>query len=126
MPTARVETIVPPASVALSIAAALHRTRRPSGVVVVASALDGRPVIIGAVTEDLVKRGVHAGNIAKSVATMLGGSGGGRPALAQAGGRDLARLDEALATVPALVSAHGILGLVYSRSSSAPLRRSPT
>ncbi|NLG99031.1 MAG: alanine--tRNA ligase [Chloroflexi bacterium] len=75
------------------------RQRYPSGVVVAASAGEGRPVIIGAVTDDLVKRGLHAGELVKAVAAVVGGGGGGRPTLAQAGGKDPARLPEALAKV---------------------------
>ena len=72
------------------------RSRYPSGVVVVASASDGKPVIIGAVTDDLVKRGLNAGELVKAVAAVVGGGGGGRPNLAQAGGKDPAKLPEAL------------------------------
>ncbi|HSV85951.1 MAG TPA: alanine--tRNA ligase [Levilinea sp.] len=79
------------------------RQRCPSGVVVVGSVLDGRPTIIAAVTDDLVKRGLHAGELVKAVAQMIGGSGGGRPNLAQAGGKEPDKLPEALAKVPALV-----------------------
>jgi alanyl-tRNA synthetase len=75
------------------------RQRHSSGVAVLASVLDGRPVLIAAVTEDLVKRGLHAGELVKFVAGPLGGGGGGKPTLAQAGGKDPARLDEALSTV---------------------------
>jgi alanyl-tRNA synthetase len=79
------------------------RDRLGSAVVVLATAVDGKPQMIAAVTEDLVQRGLHAGNLIKAVARIVGGSGGGRPALAQAGGRDLARLSEALDQVPGLV-----------------------
>jgi alanyl-tRNA synthetase len=79
------------------------RERYPSGVVALASVVDERPVLIVAVTEDLVKRGLHAGDLAKSAAQVLGGSGGGRPTLAQAGGKDPAKLAEALDRIPALV-----------------------
>jgi alanyl-tRNA synthetase len=75
------------------------RQRYPSGVVVLASVVDNRPVIIAAVTEDLVKRGLSAGDLVKTVAQVVGGSGGGRPTLAQAGGKDPAKLPEALARV---------------------------
>jgi len=71
------------------------RQRYPSGVVVLGSAVENRPVIIAAVTEDLVKR-VHAGELVKAIAQPIGGSGGGRPTLAQAGGKDASRLTEAL------------------------------
>ncbi len=72
------------------------RQKYGSGVVVLAGVTDGKPVIIGAVTEDLVKRGLHAGDLVKRVAQVVGGGGGGRPTLAQAGGRDAERLSEAL------------------------------
>jgi alanyl-tRNA synthetase len=75
------------------------RQRYSSGVAVLASAQDGRPVVIAAVTEDLVQRGLHAGELVKYVAAPLGGGGGGRPMLAQAGGKDASKLDEALASV---------------------------
>ncbi len=74
-----------------------------SAVVVLASGIDGKPQLIAAVTDDLVNRGIHAGGLVKAIAQVVGGSGGGRPTLAQAGGKDLARLDEALAQVAALV-----------------------
>jgi len=79
------------------------RDRHPSGVVVLGAVVDERPQLVAAVTPDLVARGVHAGELVKRVARVVGGGGGGRPHLAQAGGRDAARLDEALAGVPALV-----------------------
>jgi alanyl-tRNA synthetase len=72
------------------------RQRYPSGVALLATVSDGRPILIAAVTEDLVKRGLHAGELVKHAAQILGGSGGGRPTLAQAGGRDAERLEEAL------------------------------
>ena len=72
------------------------RQRFPTGVVVVASALEGRPTIIAAVSDDLVKKGLHAGDLVKAVAAVVGGGGGGRPNLAQAGGKDPEKLSEAL------------------------------
>lgn len=83
----------------LRLLADRFRQKYPSGVCVLASAAEGRPVVIAAVTEDLVQRGLHAGDLVKHVAAPLGGSGGGRPTLAQAGGKDAARLSEALASV---------------------------
>jgi alanyl-tRNA synthetase len=76
------------------------RQRYPSGVVVLGSVSAGRPVLIAAVTDDLVKRGLHAGELVKYVADPLGGGGGGKPTLAQAGGKDATKLDKALASVP--------------------------
>jgi alanyl-tRNA synthetase len=81
------------------------RDKLKTAVVVLAAAVDGKPQMIAAVTDDLVKRGVHAGNLVKAIAATVGGSGGGRPQLAQAGGRDLTRLPEALAQVQGLVEA---------------------
>ena len=56
-------------------------------------------MLIAAVTEDLVKRGVNASELVKFVAAPLGGSGGGRPTLAQAGAKDASQLPQALASV---------------------------
>jgi alanyl-tRNA synthetase len=56
-------------------------------------------MLIAAVSEDLLKRGLNAGNLVKYVAAPLGGSGGGKPTLAQAGGKDAGKLPEALASV---------------------------
>ncbi|MBL6981792.1 MAG: alanine--tRNA ligase [Anaerolineales bacterium] len=76
------------------------RQRYPeNGVAVLASVLDERPVVIAAVTENLVKRGIKAGDLVKFVAAPLGGGGGGRPTLAQAGGKDPSKIEEALASV---------------------------
>jgi alanyl-tRNA synthetase len=54
-------------------------------------------------TPDLVKRGLHAGKIAGEIAKIVGGGGGGRPDMAQAGGKDPAKLDEALATAKEII-----------------------
>ncbi|HJW89542.1 MAG TPA: alanine--tRNA ligase [Anaerolineales bacterium] len=80
------------------------RQRYPSGVAVVASVSDGRPMLVAAISEDLVERGLHAGELVKFVAQPLGGSGGGRPTLAQAGGKEASNLEAALASVPGWVA----------------------
>jgi len=72
------------------------RNAHPRGVVVLGSVVGNQPVIVAAVTEDLVKNGLHAGDLVKSIAQTIGGSGGGRPTLAQAGGKFPARLSEAM------------------------------
>jgi alanyl-tRNA synthetase len=72
------------------------RQRYPSGVVVLGSVVEGRVVLIAAVTDDLIKRGLHAGELVKAAAERVGGSGGGKPTLAQAGGKDPSKLSEAL------------------------------
>ena len=71
------------------------RDRLGSGVVCVGSAMDGKVSLVAAVTKDLTKR-VHAGKLIQEVAKAAGGSGGGRPDLAQAGARDPERLDDAI------------------------------
>ncbi len=84
----------------LRVLADRFREKYPKGAVcVLGSALDGKPTVIAAVTEDLVKRGITAGELVKFVATPLGGSGGGKPTLAQAGGKDAGKMLEALASV---------------------------
>ncbi|GAF69538.1 unnamed protein product, partial [marine sediment metagenome] len=65
--------------------------------------LNGRPAFMAMVTPDLVKRGLHAGHILKRVASAAGGGGGGRPEMAQGGGTDAKKLDEALGLVEPLV-----------------------
>ncbi len=72
------------------------RQRYPSGVVVLGSVVGGKPVMIAAVTPDLIKRNLHAGDLIKRVAAVVGGGGGGRPDLAQAGGKNPGKLSEAL------------------------------
>jgi alanyl-tRNA synthetase len=79
------------------------RDRLGSGVVVLGAVLEGKPTIIATVTEDLVKRGLHAGKLVKEVAQVVGGGGGGKPNMAQAGGKDAAYLGDALAKVDTLV-----------------------
>jgi alanyl-tRNA synthetase len=74
-----------------------------SGVAVLATVSNGKPVIIARVTADLIERGVKAGDLVRDVARIVGGGGGGRPNMAQAGGRDPQKLPEALAAVPGLV-----------------------
>ena len=80
------------------------RDRLKSGVVVLGAVMDRRPSLIAAVTPDLVTRGLDAGQIVRQVAQLIGGGGGGKPTLAEAGGKDAARLPEALATVPKIVA----------------------
>ena len=60
-------------------------------------------MLIAAVTDDLIKRGLHAGDLLKTIAKKIDGSGGGRPNLAQAGGKDASRLPEAIAAVTGYV-----------------------
>jgi alanyl-tRNA synthetase len=74
-----------------------------SGVVVLGTARGDRALLLAAVTKDLTKK-YHAGNIIKRIAPLVGGGGGGKPDMAQAGGKDPAKLREALEAVYQLVS----------------------
>ena len=80
------------------------RDRLGSGVIVLGTVVDGRPNLLAMVTPDLASRGLHAGELVKRAAEVTGGGGGGRPEMAQAGGRDASRLDEALRLVKDLAT----------------------
>ncbi|MBB5173177.1 alanine--tRNA ligase [Texcoconibacillus texcoconensis] len=79
------------------------KEKMESGILVLASVNNGKVQIVTTVTDDLVKEGYHAGNIIKEVATRCGGGGGGRPNMAQAGGKDPEKVPEALKIVPEIV-----------------------
>ncbi|MEA1871858.1 MAG: alanine--tRNA ligase [Chloroflexota bacterium] len=72
------------------------RDRLKSGIVVLATVYNGKPNFLAMVTPDLIARGFHAGEIINQVAKVTGGGGGGKAAMAQAGGKDVAKIDEAL------------------------------
>ena len=74
-----------------------------SGVVVLASGAEGKLSLVVGVTKDLIP-GLHAGKIIKDVASVIGGGGGGRPDMAQAGGKDPSRIDDLLAAAPDIVA----------------------
>jgi alanyl-tRNA synthetase len=74
------------------------RQKMGSGIVVLFSTEDGKVAVITGVTKDLTNR-VHAGKIIKELAPLVGGSGGGRPDLAEAGGKDTSGIEKALRTV---------------------------
>ena len=82
------------------------RERMSSGVIVLGSSMDGKVTLIASVSKDLTKR-IQAGKLVQEMAPLVGGKGGGRPDLAQGGGADASRLDEALARVPALIERSG-------------------
>lgn len=69
------------------------------GVVVLVSAVDGKVSLVAMATETAVKAGAHAGNLIKGIAGLVGGGGGGRPNMAQAGGKNPAGIDDAIAKV---------------------------
>lgn len=74
----------------------LLREKLGSAVIVLAAEIGEKPSFLAMATRDLAGR-VHAGNLVKQVAAAAGGGGGGRPDMAQAGGKDVARIDDALA-----------------------------
>ena len=80
------------------------RDRIGSGVVVIGAETGGKAMLLALVTKDLAGR-FHAGELVKQLAPMVGGGGGGKPELAQAGGQNPAGLDDALARVSQLVQA---------------------
>ncbi len=67
-----------------------------SGVVVLGSSYGDKVSFVVTATKDVLGKGVHSGNIIKEVAKVAGGGGGGRPDMAQAGGKDISKIDEAL------------------------------
>lgn len=69
---------------------------KENGVLVLGSDIDGKPMLLVVLTDDLVKSGMKAGNLIKPIAAVVGGGGGGRPNMAQAGGKDSSKLPEAL------------------------------
>ena len=79
------------------------RDKLGSSVIVLGAVIDDKPMLIAAATEDAVQRGIHAGNLVRDAAKIVGGSGGGRPNMAQAGGRDVEKLTDALGIVPGWV-----------------------
>lgn len=72
------------------------RQRLGKSVVVLASSRDGKVVFVAMASKDAAEEGAHAGNIVKEVARIAGGGGGGKPEMAQAGGKDPGKINEAL------------------------------
>ncbi len=80
------------------------RDKLGSGVVVLGAVLEGEPKLVAMVTQDVVARGVSAGEIIGKIAPEIGGKGGGRPNMALGGGKDASGLDRALEMVPEFVA----------------------
>ena len=74
-----------------------------SGVIILASGKENKVNLLVMATDDVVKKGVHAGNIVKAAAACCGGGGGGRPNMAQAGGKDVSKIEEALQKAKSLL-----------------------
>ena len=80
------------------------RDKLRSGVIVLATVYDNKPNFLAMITPDLVARGLHAADIIKQVARVTGGGGGGKADMAQAGGKDPSRVDEALKLVKNIIA----------------------
>ena len=72
------------------------KTKLGNAIIVLTSEKDGKVSLVSMATDSAVKLGAHAGNLIKAVAPVLGGGGGGRPNMAQAGGKDASKIKEAL------------------------------
>ena len=81
------------------------RAKLGTGVGVLGTVLDGKGTLITVVTDDLVKDGLRAGDLIKPIAAVAGGGGGGKPHLAQAGAKQIDKLDDALASAGEVVRA---------------------
>lgn len=80
------------------------RNKLGSGIGVLGAEINGKVSIVVTVTDDLIRtRSLKAGEIVKRVAALIGGTGGGRPHMAMAGGKDVAGLDKALSSVPGIL-----------------------
>ena len=80
------------------------RNKVKNGVLVLASDVKGKPQIVVAVSDELVKDGIRAGDLIKPIARVVGGGGGGRPQMAQAGGRDSSKIGAALKKARELIT----------------------
>ena len=74
-----------------------------NGVVVMATNKDGKVTFVAMAMPEAVKCGVHCGNIIKEITAICGGRGGGKPDMAQGGGTDALKIDDALAKVDEIV-----------------------
>ena len=80
------------------------REKLSCGVLVLASNNDNKITFLAMATTDAVKKGVHAGNIIREVTKACGGSGGGKPDMAQGGGKDASKISDALSEVVNIVA----------------------
>jgi alanyl-tRNA synthetase len=80
------------------------RDKLKSAVVVLATVYNGKPNFLAMVTPDLIAKGFHAGDIISQVAKITGGGGGGKASMAQAGGKDATKIDEAIRLVRNVVA----------------------
>jgi alanyl-tRNA synthetase len=95
MPSARIEV--------LRETADWLRDQLKSAVIVLGTVYEEKPLFLAVVTPDLVAKKYNAGDIVRQVAKITGGGGGGKPNMAQAGGKDKEKIDEALKLVKDLI-----------------------
>jgi alanyl-tRNA synthetase len=76
-----------------------------SAAIVLAYEDDGKVMLLAGVTDDLIGKGLKAGDLVKNIAPIVDGGGGGKPQMAQAGGKNPAKIDEALAKAGELIKA---------------------
>jgi alanyl-tRNA synthetase len=81
----------------------LKKKARSAAIVLAMAEAEDKVVLLAAMTDDVVARGLKAGDVVKEIAPIVGGGGGGRPQLAQAGGKDASKLDEALAKAAEMI-----------------------
>ncbi len=79
------------------------KAKTPCGVIVLASGDGDKVTFVAMATKEAIAKGAHSGNIVREVAKIAGGGGGGRPDSAQAGGKDVSKIDEALESVYGLI-----------------------
>ena len=72
------------------------REKMKSGIAIFGTVIKETPQVLCVVSDDLVKQGIKAGNIVRILGRQLGGGGGGKPHMATAGGKDVAKLDDVL------------------------------
>ena len=77
-----------------------------SGVILLAAENNGKVLLISGVSKDLIERNLHAGKLISEAAKICGGGGGGRPDMAQAGGKNVEKIDEALASIYPYLDEH--------------------
>lgn len=75
------------------------KSKLGSGIVILLNAEDGKVSFTVALTPDTAAKGKNAGKIAKNIAVMLGGSGGGKPEFAQGGGKDISKIDGVISNI---------------------------
>ena len=80
-----------------------NKIEQDAGIIILASEQDGKVNFIAATTKKAVAKGLHAGNIIREAAKLTGGGGGGRPDMAQAGGKDPSKIDAAFAKARELI-----------------------